>query len=311
MGYVLVVDDDLAMAELISINLKHAGYEVTIAKDSEHTRIEIDSVLPDLVVLSNHQQSQVGLQLVRRLRRADRTRGLPIILWSEHADESERVRALDTGVDDCLTGRFSANELAARIRAILRRIAPEALDADIQRGNLTLSPSTRSLTVTSGGARSVIKLSATAFRVLHLFMANPGRVYTRNQVLNRVWGDHVYLQERTVDVYVQRLRRALAHVQCAHIIESVRGVGYRLSEDDANSSYVSRSKRDLIVASQSGKAAHDRVTQPVQLDSRTIEVEFKSLAGGMPKTRHIGLADAMGMWASSKNGLFNASDMSI
>ena len=226
MSRVLVVEDESAIAELISINLRHAGYEVTIAGTADQAQSEVDRVLPDLVILDWMLPGQSGLALAKRWRADARTRELPIIMLTARAGEADKVAGLDAGADDYLSKPFSTNELMARIRAVLRRKAPEALDAAVEVAGLRLDPATRR--VTRGGQE--LKVGPTEFRLLHFFMTHPERVHSRAQLLDRVWGDHVFIEERTVDVHVKRLREALAPAQRAQMIETSRGAGYRLTQ---------------------------------------------------------------------------------
>jgi len=231
MSHILVVEDESAIAELISINLRHAGFEVTIATNAEQAQAAVDGVLPDLIILDWMLPGQSGLSLAKRWRGEQRTRELPVIMLTARADETDKIAGLDAGADDYLTKPFSTNELMARIRAVLRRKAPEALDSVVEVGALKIDPATRRVTrsADNGEAREV-KLGATEFRLLHFFMTHPERVHSRAQLLDRVWGDHVFIEERTVDVHVKRLREALNPVQCAQMIETVRGAGYRLTQ---------------------------------------------------------------------------------
>ncbi|MDN3920390.1 phosphate regulon transcriptional regulator PhoB [Roseateles violae] len=226
MSRILVVEDESAIAELISINLRHAGFEVVVAADAEQAQQEIDRVLPELVLLDWMLPGQSGLALARQWRSAARTKELPIIMLTARADEGDKVSGLDAGADDYLTKPFSTKELLARIRAVLRRKAPEALDSVVELGGLCLDPGTRR--VSREGAE--VKLGPTEFRLLHFLMTHPERVHSRSQLLDRVWGDHVFIEERTVDVHVKRLREALDKVQCARMVETVRGAGYRLTQ---------------------------------------------------------------------------------
>src|SRR5262249_34388728 len=170
-----------------------------------------------------------GHSLARQLRAAPRTRELPIIMLTARAEEADKVSGLDVGADDYLTKPFSINELLARIRALLRRRSPSALDAVVEIGALSLNPATRRVV---GHGREV-KIGATEFKLLHFLMAHPERVHSRSQLLDRVWGDHVFIEERTVDVHIKRLRETLAAVDCQHMIETVRGAGYRLARPQA------------------------------------------------------------------------------
>ncbi len=226
MTRVLVVEDEMAIAELIAINLRHAGYDVTLAATAEQAQAAVDAVLPDLVLLDWMLPGASGVTLAKHWRSASRTRDLPIIMLTARAEEGDKVVGLDAGADDYLTKPFATGELLARIRAVLRRRAPEALDTAVDVGPLRLDPGTRR--VTREGEE--IKVGPTEFRLLHFFMTHPERVHSRSQLLDRVWGDHVFIEERTVDVHVKRLREALAPVQCSQMIETVRGAGYRLTQ---------------------------------------------------------------------------------
>jgi two-component system phosphate regulon response regulator PhoB len=226
MSRVLVVEDESAIAELISINLRHAGYDVTIAATADQAQVEVDGVLPDLVVLDWMLPGQSGLVLAKRWRGQARTRELPIIMLTARAEEGDMISGLDAGADDYLTKPFSTNELLARIRAVLRRKAPEALDTMVDVGGLQLDPATRRVSKND----LEVRIGPTEFRLLHFFMTHPERVHSRAQLLDRVWGDHVFIEERTVDVHVKRLREALDPVGCSRMIETVRGAGYRLTQ---------------------------------------------------------------------------------
>jgi two-component system phosphate regulon response regulator PhoB len=229
MSRVLVVEDESAIAELISINLRHAGFEVTLAASATAAQYEVDRVLPDLVVLDWMLPGQSGVALARQWRSAARTKELPVIMLTARAEEGDKIAGLDAGADDYITKPFSTNELLARIRAVLRRKAPEALDSAVEVGPLLLDPGTRR--VSRDGAE--VKLGPTEFRLLHFLMTHPERVHSRSQLLDRVWGDHVFIEERTIDVHVKRLREALERVQCARMIETVRGAGYRLTQQSS------------------------------------------------------------------------------
>jgi two-component system, OmpR family, phosphate regulon response regulator PhoB len=231
MSQVLVVEDEAAIAELIAINLRHAGYQVSVASDADQAQASIDQVLPDPVLLDWMLPGQSGLALAQRWRAQPRTRDLAIVMLTARGAENDKVAGLDAGADDYLTKPFSTKELLARIRAVLRRKAPEALDAAVEVGGLRLDPGARRITGSdaAGGAQEV-RLGPTEFRLLHFLMTHPERVHSRSQLLDRVWGDHVFIEERTVDVHVKRLRDALAPVGCAALIETVRGAGYRLRD---------------------------------------------------------------------------------
>jgi len=227
---VLVVEDESAIAELIAINLRHAGFEVTVAADADQAQTAVDRVLPDLVLLDWMLPGQSGIVLAKRWRSDARTREMPVIMLTARAEEADKITGLDAGADDYLTKPFSTRELMARIRAVLRRKAPEALDTAVEVAGLKLDPATRRVTRRVGNEGREIKLGPTEFRLLHFLMTHPERVHSRAQLLDRVWGDHVFIEERTVDVHIKRLREALAPVQCSALIETVRGAGYRLTQ---------------------------------------------------------------------------------
>ena len=234
MSTVLVVEDESAIAELIAINLRHAGHEVRVAASAADARAEVDRALPDLVLLDWMLPGESGLQLARAWRGVARTRELPIIMLTARNDEVEKIAGLDAGADDYLTKPFSPKELMARMRAVLRRKAPAALDEAVEVGGLRLDPATRRVTrrmpADAGNEVREVKIGPTEFRLLHYFMTHLERVHSRAQLLDRVWGDHVFIEERTVDVHVKRLRDALAPVDGAALIETVRGAGYRMTQ---------------------------------------------------------------------------------
>jgi two-component system, OmpR family, phosphate regulon response regulator PhoB len=242
MSRVLVVEDESAIAELIAVNLKHAGFDVTLAADAVAAQQALDRVLPDLVLLDWMLPGQSGLELARRWRTQARTRDVPLIMLTARGEEADKIAGLDAGADDYLSKPFSVKELLARIRAVLRRRAPQALDTAVEVGGLRLDPATRRVSrAPAVGAPDApndnageVKIGPTEFRLLHFLMAHPERVHSRAQLLDRVWGDHVFIEERTVDVHVKRLREALQPVQCAQLIETVRGAGYRLTHQPAS-----------------------------------------------------------------------------
>jgi two-component system, OmpR family, phosphate regulon response regulator PhoB len=253
MSRVLVVEDESAIAELIAVNLRHAGFDVTLAADANAAQQALDRVLPDLVLLDWMLPGQSGLELARRWRSQARTREVPLIMLTARGEEADKITGLDAGADDYLSKPFSVKELLARIRAVLRRKAPQALDTAVEVGGMRLDPATRRVSrkvaainggtgsgtggSTNGGTHEdtvrEVKIGPTEFRLLHFLMSHPERVHSRAQLLDRVWGDHVFIEERTVDVHVKRLREALQPVQCAQLIETVRGAGYRMTEQPA------------------------------------------------------------------------------
>jgi two-component system phosphate regulon response regulator PhoB len=226
---VLVVEDESAIAELVALNLRHSGYEVTVAATADEAQAAVDRVLPDLVLLDWMLPGQSGLQLAKRWRAQPRTRELPVIMLTARQEEADKIAGLDAGADDYLTKPFSPKELLARIRAVLRRKAPEALDAAVDIAGLRLDPATRRVAREVDGQPREVRVGPTEFRLLHFLMTHPERVHSRAQLLDRVWGDHVFIEERTVDVHIKRLREALQPVDCAGLIETVRGAGYRLA----------------------------------------------------------------------------------
>ena len=230
MSSILVVEDESAIAELVSINLRHAGFDVTIAATADQAHAAVDAVLPDLVLLDWMLPGQSGLALAKQWRASARPGRPPATPLTARGDEADRVAGLDAGADDYLAKPFSTKELLARIRAVLRRKAPEALDSAVEIAGLKLDPSTRRVTREVDGVLRELKMGPTEFRLLHFFMTHPERVHSRTQLLDRVWGDHVFIEERTVDVHVKRLREALQPVGCARLIETVRGAGYRMAQ---------------------------------------------------------------------------------
>ena len=222
---ILVVEDETAIAELVALHLRHAGHEVDLASTAEQARACVAAVLPDLAVVDWMLPGQSGLALAREWRNELRTRSLPLILLTAKAAEADKISGFDAGADDYLTKPFSPKELMARIRAVLRRKAPQTQEDAVEVGPLSINPATHRV---MGHGRE-IKVGATEFRLLHFFMTHPERVHSRARLLDRVWGDHVFIEERTVDVHVKRLREALSTADCAHMIETVRGAGYRLA----------------------------------------------------------------------------------
>jgi len=215
---ILVVEDEPAILELLKVNLADAGYDVEGVGDAEAAHALLKGALPDLVLLDWMLPGQSGLALARALRADPRTRELPIIMVTARGDEADRVAGLESWVDDYVTKPFSPRELKARIKAVLRRRAPEAAQEPLEVGPIRLDPATHRVTVDD---RS-LHLGPTEFRLLRFFLARPERVHTRAQLLDGVWGDHVYLEERTVDVHIRRLRLALEPFGAQDLIETVR-----------------------------------------------------------------------------------------
>jgi two-component system, OmpR family, phosphate regulon response regulator PhoB len=221
---VLIVEDESSIAELISVNLKHNGFAPIWAVDGEAAQLEIDAVLPDVILLDWMLPGQSGLALAKKWRNDSRTKAIPIIMLTARGDEPDKVSGLNAGADDYITKPFSTQELVARIRAVLRRRSPEQTAERIQVGHLVLDGSTHRVTFHD----QVLKLGPTEFKLLSYLMHHAERVHSRGQLLDKVWGDHVFIEERTVDVHIKRLREALG--AAGAMVETVRGAGYRLTQ---------------------------------------------------------------------------------
>jgi two-component system phosphate regulon response regulator PhoB len=224
---VLVVEDEPHIQELVAVNLEHIGHKVLRAASAEEAEAAIRNALPDVLVLDWMLPGESGLAFARRLRADERTRELPILMLTARAMEQDKVSGLEAGADDYLTKPFSPKELAARIKAVLRRRAPQLSGDAVEAEGLRLDPGTRR--VTTQGTR--VELSPSEFRLLHFLMTHPGRVYSRAQLLDQVWGDHVFIEERTVDVHIRRLRKALEPSGHDRLIDTVRGSGYGFRAD--------------------------------------------------------------------------------
>lgn len=225
---ILVVEDERAIREMVVFTLKRSGFAVTEAEDASAARRALVDHSPDLVLLDWMLPDLSGLELARALRRDQATRDLPIIMLTARAAEDDKVMGLESGADDYLTKPFSARELVARIQALLRRAAGADGEA-LAVGGLKLDPASHR--VSAEGAE--VTLGPTEYRLLKFFMSQPERVFSRAQVLDRVWGGNVYIEERTVDVHIRRLRKALAPHGCDAYIQTVRGSGYRFSPQGA------------------------------------------------------------------------------
>ncbi len=220
---VLIVEDEPAIAELIAVNLQHGGFVTVVAQDSVAAQRELDAVLPDVILLDWMLPGQSGLALARHWRKQPRTKGIPILMLTARGDEPDKIAGLDAGADDYITKPFSTQELLARIRAVLRRRAPESVSDSVTVGELVLDAATHRIS----HQMQELKLGPTEFKLLHYFMKHAERVHSRSALLDRVWGDHVFIEERTVDVHVKRLREALG--PAGVMVETVRGAGYRLT----------------------------------------------------------------------------------
>ena len=224
---VLIVEDEPAIAELIAVNLRHNGFRTTWAMDSVTAQKELDAVLPDVILLDWMLPGESGLSLAKRWRAHSRTKAVPIIMVTARGDEADRVTGLDGGADDYITKPFSTKELLARVRAVLRRRAPEQTSGVVAIAGLTLDGATHRVTFKD----QLLKIGPTEFRLLQYMMTKPERVHSRAQLLDKVWGDHVFIEERTVDVHVKRLREALG--DAGVLVETVRGAGYRVTGQPA------------------------------------------------------------------------------
>ena len=227
MTKVLVVEDDRAIQELLAFSLAQAGHEVTQALSAEIALESIRRELPDVIVLDWMLPKMSGLAMAKLLRADRRTRSLPIIMVTARGDEPDKLAGLEHGADDSLTKPFSPRELLARIKAVLRRRSPEDAGDPLRVGTVQLDPVRYRVTIQD----QEIILGPTEFKLLQFFLANPDRVFSRDQVLDRVWGDHRFLELRTVDVYIRRLRAALRDRGVDGLIETVRGVGYRCAPE--------------------------------------------------------------------------------
>ncbi len=223
-GAALIVEDEPQILELIAVNLEHAGYVPWRARSAEEAEALIRGALPVVVLLDWMLPGESGVALARKLRIDQRTKDVPIIMLTARAEERDKIAGLESGADDYVTKPFSPKELLARIKAVLRRRAPQLTGEPVEIAGLKLDPGAHR--VTGNGTR--IELGPTEFRLLQFFMTHPDRIYSRAQLLDQVWGDHVFVEERTVDVHIRRLRHALSATGHERLIETVRGSGYGL-----------------------------------------------------------------------------------
>ena len=220
---VLIVEDEPSIAELVAVNLRHNGFLPIIAPDAEQAIRELDAVLPDAILLDWMLPGQSGLALARKWRADVRSKDVPILMLTARGDEQDRILGLDAGADDYIVKPFSTQELMARLRAVLRRRTPAVSAAQLSLGGLLLDPQTHRV----AWQEVDLKLGPTEFKLLAFLLANPERVHARSNLLDKVWGDHVFIEERTVDVHIKRLREGLSGA--ANMVETVRGVGYRIT----------------------------------------------------------------------------------
>jgi two-component system, OmpR family, phosphate regulon response regulator PhoB len=222
---ILVVEDEPAIQEVLKFNLGLHGHDVVVAEDAESAWRALNGPMPDLILLDWMLPGMSGVDLAKRIRADARLKNIPIIMLTARAEERDKVLGLEIGADDYITKPFSPRELLARIKAVLRRRAPEMGEEVVEIGGLRLDPISHR--VYSGN--QPLDLGPTEFRMLHFLMTHPERVYSRSQLLDHVWGDHVFVEERTVDVHIRRLRGALEGTGHDRLIQTVRGAGYRLS----------------------------------------------------------------------------------
>ncbi len=219
---VLVVEDEPEIRDMLSFALGRAGFQVWEAESAEDAQRRLEGVLPGLLIVDWMLPGMSGVELARRVRRDQHTRELPIIMLTARGEETDKLRSFDSGVDDYVTKPFSPRELIARVKALMRR-AGASESGVLEHGSLRLDAAAHQVSV----AGKPVKLGPTEFRLLEHFMSHPGRAFDRSQLLDRVWGRSVYVEERTVDVHVLRLRKALKPFGLAHVVQTVRGVGYR------------------------------------------------------------------------------------
>lgn len=224
---ILLVEDDANLVELIRYNLDKEGFDVVATADGEEALVLAEEERPDLVVLDWMIANLSGIEVCRRLRRAPETAGLPIIMLTARAEESDRVRGLETGADDYVTKPFSPRELVARVRALLRRLRPALSGGNLEYAGIAMDTSSHK--VTRDGV--AVQLGPTEFRLLRHFLEHPGRVFSREQLLDAVWGRDVYVEQRTVDVHIRRLRKAINGDDLPDLIRTVRSAGYALDSD--------------------------------------------------------------------------------
>ena len=222
---ILVVEDEPAIQELLSLNLQQTGHNPLRAMSVEQAQLMMRETLPDLIILDWMLPGMSGIEFARRLKSDDYSKAIPIIMLTAKGEEADKVRGLEVGADDYVTKPFSPRELLARVKAVLRRRAPQMTDDPIEVGGLRVDPTTHRVT----GNGAPLELGPTEFRLLHFLMSNPERVHSRAHVLDKVWGDRVYVEDRTVDVHIRRLRKALESSGHQEMIQTVRGVGYRFS----------------------------------------------------------------------------------
>ena len=222
---ILIVEDESPILELLALNISQAGYNPLRAISAEHAEKLIYEALPDIILLDWMLPGMSGIDFAKKLRSNALTKTIPIIMLTARSDELDKVKGLEVGADDYITKPFSPRELNARIKAVLRRKAPELTEDILKINGLELNPVSHRVT----GNNKLLEMGPTEFRLLHFFMSNPERVYSRSQLLDKVWGSQIFIEDRTVDVHIRRLRNILTQSQHENLIQTVRGSGYRLS----------------------------------------------------------------------------------
>ncbi|MCX7181630.1 MAG: phosphate regulon transcriptional regulator PhoB [Candidatus Methylopumilus sp.] len=222
---VLIVEDESPILELLALNISQAGYNPLRAISAEHAEKLINEALPDIILLDWMLPGMSGIDFAKKLRSNTLTKTIPIIMLTARSDELDKVKGLEVGADDYITKPFSPRELNARIKAVLRRKAPELTEDLLKINGLELNPVSHRVS----GNNKPLEMGPTEFRLLHFFMSNPERVYSRSQLLDKVWGSQIFIEDRTVDVHIRRLRNILTQSQHEGLIQTVRGSGYRLS----------------------------------------------------------------------------------
>ncbi|MDV6315696.1 phosphate regulon transcriptional regulator PhoB [Idiomarina sp. HP20-50] len=222
---ILIVEDEAPIREMLSFVMEQHGYQAVEANDFDAAVNKIAEPYPDMVLLDWMLPGGSGIQLAKKIKSDDFTRNIPIIMLTARGEEEDKIKGLEVGADDYITKPFSPKELMARMRAVFRRVAPTVLDEPLDVEGLKLDPVSHRISVNDKG----IDMGPTEFKLLHFFMTHPERVYSREQLLDHVWGTNVYVEDRTVDVHIRRLRKALTEYGYERLIQTVRGVGYRFS----------------------------------------------------------------------------------
>ena len=222
---ILIVEDEAAIREMLTFVMEQHGFATSSAEDFESATAQLTEPYPDLILLDWMFPGGSGIQFAKTLKQDEFTRQIPIIMLTARGEEEDKVKGLEVGADDYITKPFSPKELVARIKAVLRRAAPTRLEDTIEVQGLTLDPVSHRVTV----GENVLDMGPTEFRLLHFFMTHPERVYSREQLLDNVWGTNVYVEDRTVDVHIRRLRKAVEPSGHDNLIQTVRGAGYRFS----------------------------------------------------------------------------------